>query len=183
MRSERTCGIFRRAGGSRGAALVEFAITMPLLLGLCMAATDFGRLFYHAVIVSNAAGAGAFYGARDKLLTGYFSGQEQRAENDMKNITAPGTGAQPVTSTAVQYCTCPDDANPGQGGTVIQDNGDPTDPDRYGCNSIFITPCPGYGPGRVYVAVTVSQPFPSLAPWPIIPSNTIVSKTAFQRAQ
>ena len=131
MRSEKAPGILlRRAEKNRGTALVEFAITLPLLLGLCMAATDFGRLFYHAVIVSNAAGVGAFYGARDKLLTGYFSGQEMRAENDMKNITAPGTGAQPVTATAVQYCTCPNGAKPGEGGTVIQDNGDPTDPDR-----------------------------------------------------
>ena len=181
MRSERTPGIFGGAAENRGVAILEFAITMPLLLGLCMAATDFGRLFYHAVVVSNAAGTGAFYGARDKILTGHFSGQEQRAENDMKNITAPGTGAHPVTSTAVQYCTCP--GAPGKGGNFIQDNGDPTDPDRYGCNSIHTTPCPGYGPGRVYIKVTVSQPFPSLAPWPIIPSNTIVARTAFQRAQ
>ena len=182
MRSERTCGIFWRAGENKGTAILEFAITMPLLLGLCMAATDFGRLFYHAVVVANAAGSGAFYGARDKLLTGYSTGQKQRAENDMRNLMAPGTNPQPVTSLAKQYCTCP--GAPGQGGDVIQDNGDPNDPDQYGCNSIFITPCAGtYGPGRVYVKVTVIQPFPSLAPWPIIPSNTIVARTAFQRAQ
>ena len=99
MRSEKTCGFFWRARENRGTAILEFAITMPLLLGLCMAATDFGRLFYHAVIVSNAAGAGAFYGARNKLLTGDYSGQTTRAENDMKNLTAPGTTLSPSLPT------------------------------------------------------------------------------------
>ena len=51
----------RDARSVEGAALVEFALIAPLLLVLCMAAVDFGRLFYDGVAVANAAGTGAFH--------------------------------------------------------------------------------------------------------------------------
>lgn len=166
----------------RGSAMLEFAITLPLLLGLCMAATDFGRLFYHAVTVSNAAGVGAFYGARDAAFSGDFAGQEQVARNDMRNITAAATGAPPVTVDTVHYCTCPDAANPGQGGNKLLNPLDPVN-DPYACNEILNVnrQCSGYGLPRSYVAVTVNQPFPLLGPWPMLPANTQVARTAFQR--
>ncbi len=148
----------------RGAVMVEFALTFPLLLGLCMAVTDFGRLFYNAVTVANAAGVGAFYGARNPLLAGDDTGQDARARDEMRNITATAD-AEPVVVVAERWCNCP---------------GQPS----FDCDEIATVVCGGgYGAGRAYVRVTVSQPFPSFAPWPILPSNTIVAKTAFQRVQ
>ena len=87
----------------RGAVMVEFAVTLPLLLGLCMAATDFGRIFYNAVTVANAAGVGAFYGAREKLLAGDDTGQQNRALDEMRNITAPAD-SEPVYSLGERWC-------------------------------------------------------------------------------
>ena len=157
----RKVGDSRKATKARGAALVEFAIVTPLLLGLCMAATDFGRLFYHAVTISNAAGVGAFFGARDVLRSGDFDGQQQRALDDTRNLSNSGYA---VTAVAEQYCGCPD-------GTEID------------CDESTTVQCTGYGAPRGYIKVTVQQPFNMLAPWPLLPSNTTVGKTAFMRGQ
>ena len=69
--------------------MVELALTLPLLIALSMAATDFGRLFYHGVTIANAAGAGAFYGARDKVLSGAFEKHMDHAKEDMTNSGYP----------------------------------------------------------------------------------------------
>ena len=148
----------------RGAVMVEFAVTLPLLLGLCMAATDFGRIFYNAVTVANAAGVGAFYGAREKLLAGDDTGQQNRALDEMRNITAPAD-SETVYTLGERWCNCP--------------GGAPFD-----CDDLPTIDCGGgYGAGRAYVKVTVRQPFPSMAPWPFLPDNTTVARSAFQRVQ
>ena len=152
--------ITAQRGKQSGAALVEFALTLPLLLGLCMAATDFGRIFYHAVSISNAAGVGAFFGARDIVHSGDFGGQEAHAVDDTKNLSA---SSQPVTAEADQHCVCP-------GSSTAIDCADTTQT------------CGTYGLPRGYVKVTVRQQFPLLAPWPMIGGPSEVSKTAFFRA-
>lgn len=43
----------------RGAALVELAVALPLLLVIMVGTIDFGRAFRTAMIVTNAARAGA----------------------------------------------------------------------------------------------------------------------------
>ncbi len=156
----------KRFKTGRGSVMVEFAVTLPLLLGLCMAATDFGRIFYHAVTISNAAGVGAFYGARDPIRTGDNDGQQERALDEMRNITATGD-SEPVFVLGERKCKCPEDSD------FMLD-----------CDPIATRVCAGtYGAPRAYVKVTVSQPFPSFAPWPMLPANTVVARTAFQRVQ
>ena len=44
---------------SRGQALVELAIILPVLLLLMLAALDLGRIFYARIAVENAAREGA----------------------------------------------------------------------------------------------------------------------------
>jgi Flp pilus assembly protein TadG len=46
----------------RGAAAVEFAVVLPLLVTFLLGATDFGRFSYTSIAVANAARAGAAYG-------------------------------------------------------------------------------------------------------------------------
>ena len=43
----------------RGAAAVEFALVLPLLLSAVGGAVDFGRLYYQQIMLSNAARDGA----------------------------------------------------------------------------------------------------------------------------
>ena len=47
-----------------GAALVEMAVVMPLLLLMVLGVGDFGRVHYRAITLSHAARAGAAYGAQ-----------------------------------------------------------------------------------------------------------------------
>lgn len=50
---------------SRGQALVEFALILPIFLLLALAAIDLGRVFYSQITVTNAARAGAMTAAAD----------------------------------------------------------------------------------------------------------------------
>lgn len=53
---------------SRGQALVEFALIIPVFLFLLVIAIDFGRLFYLNIGLSNGAREGAAYGADNPNL-------------------------------------------------------------------------------------------------------------------
>jgi Flp pilus assembly protein TadG len=70
---------------------VEFALVLPLLLLLTLAAVDFGRVVYAYLVVSNAARCGAEYGAMHGF-TSYtqssWQAQVQAAETgEMQNLS------------------------------------------------------------------------------------------------
>jgi Flp pilus assembly protein TadG len=140
--------------------MLEFALCFPLLLLLCLGATDFGRLFFHAVTVSNAAATGAFYGAQSNVASAQIAVMESRATEDAGDLTG-------VTATATRFCECP---------------GDPPAP--ISCAEAANTSaCSGYGAPRAYVRTDASQTFQTLAPYPGIPSSTSVGRNAFMRVQ
>ena len=56
----RLCGGAVRSS-RRGAAVVELAILLPLLVFLFVIAVDFARIFYFSVTLTNCARAGAMY--------------------------------------------------------------------------------------------------------------------------
>jgi Flp pilus assembly protein TadG len=80
---------------NRGGALVEFALTFPLLLLLCLGTTDFGRLFFHGVTVANAAATGAFYGAQNNVNFSKFDMMANRVTEDAKNLDNVTAGRYP----------------------------------------------------------------------------------------
>src|SRR5687767_1445455 len=49
------------AGQRRGAAAVEFALVLPLLLVLTVAAVDFARVYHYSQIVTDCARTGAMF--------------------------------------------------------------------------------------------------------------------------
>jgi Flp pilus assembly protein TadG len=55
--------LLRRVGGERGAELIEFALTLPLLLLLVLGIIEFGFMFQEYEVVTNAAREGARLGA------------------------------------------------------------------------------------------------------------------------
>jgi Flp pilus assembly protein TadG len=63
----RFSGKVRLARFPRGAAAIEFAIVLPILLMVLLGATDFGRFSYSAIAVSNAARSGAAFGSMNPL--------------------------------------------------------------------------------------------------------------------
>ena len=48
-------------GRQKGQALVELALTLPLILLLVLGAMDFGRMFTTKLVLNNAAREGAYY--------------------------------------------------------------------------------------------------------------------------
>jgi Flp pilus assembly protein TadG len=83
---------------SRGQAMVEMAMALPVLALLLLAAADFGRLYYANIEVANAARAGAQYGSQSVITAADFSGMETAAKDDGSNLSA-------LSATATQ-CTC-----------------------------------------------------------------------------
>ena len=63
MNSRSTRRVRDRRGGQRGAAAVEFALVMPLLLLLVFGIIDFGLMINEKTVVANAAREGARDGA------------------------------------------------------------------------------------------------------------------------
>ena len=55
----------RRIAKRKGQALVELALTLPLILLLILGAMDFGRMFYQKIVLTNAAREGANYLSRN----------------------------------------------------------------------------------------------------------------------
>jgi Flp pilus assembly protein TadG len=86
---------------SKGAALVELALTAPLLLLAMIGSAELGRIAYYAIEVQNAARAGAAYGAQnDSTAFGSSSNIEQAARNDAPNITLT------FPTAPTQQCVC-----------------------------------------------------------------------------
>jgi uncharacterized membrane protein len=62
--------LLRRSRSQKGAAALEFAIVLPILMLLLAGFFDFGWLFYWQHSVSNASRAGARYAVQAKLAGG-----------------------------------------------------------------------------------------------------------------
>ena len=91
--------VFRRAGNERGQALVELALSLPILVTLLLGAAEFARVVYASIEVSNAAMAGVQYGAQNPNTAGDTTGIQVAASNDAQNIKLG-------TTTVSQACIC-----------------------------------------------------------------------------
>ena len=56
--------LLRRGRGQEGAAAVEFAIILPVLLLLTLGALDMGHMYYIDHLITNASREGARYAAK-----------------------------------------------------------------------------------------------------------------------
>ncbi len=61
MRAYRRTKTEARSGGRRGAAAVELALILPVLLFFFLVALDFGRVYYGSLTSSNCARNGSLY--------------------------------------------------------------------------------------------------------------------------
>lgn len=92
-----------RMKNDRGSALVELALTLPLLVAIIVGAVELGRVAYFAIELTNAARAGAAFGSRNLGIAvdaSYPPIIEQAAQNDAPDITLTWPTA-PTTA-----CTC-----------------------------------------------------------------------------
>ena len=143
----------RQAGRRRGTALIEMALTAPILFLLFIGVLDFGRVYYTAMALTQAARAGVQYGAQNDGTSTDIDGMKKAA------LDAAGDVAG-ITADALQFCQCASGAS---------------------VDCVFGT-CPE-GAQQVYVQVTVTRVFSTLFPYPGIPQTTTLVRQASVRVQ
>src|SRR5262245_17088729 len=97
----------RRTTGRRGAAAVEFALVLPVMVLIALGCVDFGRFAYDYIALKNAARAGAEYA----IMTPYTSSTQgawesaiqQKAQDEMTNQTGyDSTNLTTTTSVVIE---------------------------------------------------------------------------------
>ena len=144
--------------GENGQSLIETAITVALMALLLAAAVDFGIAFYKDIEVTDAARAGATYGATDPADTTGMVNAAKAAAHDIAsdaNFSAAGSWG----------CECFSGSTPTIPGPDIC-----TTPPSCSMNTVD------------YVSVTVSDQYSPIFPWPGIPSTIAMSSTVTMRA-
>lgn len=94
----------KRSSGTakkRGSIVVEFALAAPVLVLLFLGAADFARVFHAALIVSDAAHAGALYGAQSTTTAADTTGISNAATSAAQEL--PG-----MVVSSSESCKCPD---------------------------------------------------------------------------
>ena len=153
--------IARHRRGEAGAALVELAIALPLLVVILVGTIDFGRAFRTAMIVTNAARAGAQFGSRSVAASGDTSGMQNVAD---AVLAANGMTTGPA-SAASQACFCASDAGLYAGSVA--------------CSST----CGGGERLVVSVTVTATRTFSMTSPFPGLPTSVTITRGHTARAQ
>jgi Flp pilus assembly protein TadG len=95
--------------GEEGSALVELAISLPLLSLMLLGAAEFARLAYASIEVVNGAHAAAMYASSSLAASGDTGGITNAALADAGNLQ--GGNAISVTS-VTKACTCSSGPNP-----------------------------------------------------------------------
>lgn len=153
--------IRQRLKGERGAALVELAVVVPLLALILVGTIDFGRVFRTAMVVTNAARAGALAGA--STLAASTNATMMRSTADAV-FAANGLATGPATS-AGRLCYCAA-ANGNFGGAVA-------------CTTV----CGSGQPVVVLVTVTAERTFSLLGPFPGNWNSVTIRRASTARAQ
>lgn len=82
-----------------GSALVELALTVPMLMLIMIGAAELGRMAYYAIEVQNAARAAVAFGSRGSGVQVDTADMTTAADNEAPNIGD-------LTVTATQSCVC-----------------------------------------------------------------------------
>lgn len=141
---------------TRGNAMVEFGVVLPILTLMAFGAADFGRLFIESAILAGASKSGAVQGYRTTKDSTDTTAMQNRILADVGNLRG-------VTGTGSSYCDCPD--NPGV---------------AVSCTD---TTCAGYGIPRVYVKSTAAKTLQTLGRYPGIPNSVNMSINTYLRVQ
>jgi Flp pilus assembly protein TadG len=83
-------------GADNGQALVETSLSVLLLMILILGTTEFARLAYTGIEVSNAAKAAVQYAAQNSATSGDAAGAQTAATNEAPNLTVTAT-LQPLS--------------------------------------------------------------------------------------
>jgi Flp pilus assembly protein TadG len=89
--------------GECGGALVEAALTAPLLFLMLLGAVEFGRVAYMSIQVSNAAKAAVQYGSQNQITAVDTAGMQLVAQQEVSSLISSGTT---VTVNTNLNCAC-----------------------------------------------------------------------------
>jgi Flp pilus assembly protein TadG len=141
-----------------------------MLLLLALGVIEIGRYAYIAILVGNAARAGAAFGSQSHAQAGQQNNIATAAKNDYQN-----NGQDPTKLNVSSTFSCGCDS----GGTVT--------PSPIGTNATcFVTgapSCSGGGHWVVTVSVTASGNYNSLFNYPGIPSSIAMSRLSQMRVK
>lgn len=139
---------------SRGQAVVEFAILLPVLLGLAGASTDFARIYQQDISLSAAARDAAEFVATNRSQTITAANAGQAAADVMNSQIGAGT----FTAVSTLTCTTPQ----------VQVS--------YSTSSSATGATGKYPLGTAIVTACV--PFQTLFRYPFVPSDGLVIRTS-----
>lgn len=147
-----------------GQALLELALLTPLMLALLLGVIELGRYMYIAILVGNAARAGAAYGSQSLPQSVDTTGIQTAADNDFQNN---GQNVSSLTVASSTSCGCD---NLGAITTAV-------------CVTSVSASAGTCAAGHwvVMVSVTTSGTFNSLFNYPGIPGSLVISRTATMR--
>ena len=146
-----------------GAAAVELAVALPLLAIMLVGAIDFSRGFRTAMIVMNAARAGALYGTHSVTNSADTTGMQNAATAVLTANSLPGGGSVVAT----RMCQCASDAG-------VFSATSPANTCSASCT----------GGTHMVVSVTVSatRTFSMVNPFPGLPSSVVITRSSTMRA-
>jgi Flp pilus assembly protein TadG len=155
-----------RQHSDAGGALVELALVLPVLVLVFVGTIDFGRVFYASQALTNAARAGAQYGAHTPARSGDITG--------MRTVAEAASSSPGITAQASRLCQCATNT-----GTFSA-----TTPTANDCTSASATACPG-GHRVVTVTVTTTKTFETFMAGglPSFLQSLTLTRTATMRAQ
>ncbi len=133
-----------------GSALVEFALCVPVLVLVFMGVVDYGLMLQQEMQISQAAAAGAAYGAIPGNQED-FTGMQTAAQN-----AAPGVSGFAAVATDVYTCT--------PGGAAV----------------VSTATCSGYGTPIEYVQLRTSATVPPLLAYSGISSLPLSGKALYR---
>jgi Flp pilus assembly protein TadG len=108
LKIRKIMGFIRR--GEDGGALVETALTLPLLVTMIAGAAEFSRVAYASLEVVSAAKAGVSYGAQTGGTATDLTGITYAAQNDAANVTSL------IVKSATSTYACSTSSDDPQGG-------------------------------------------------------------------
>ncbi len=143
----------KRRKPQRGSALIELGLVFTMIMLLFLGVIDFSLVTQQAMVVNEAAYAGAEYGAMSGNSTNYATMQSIAAQS--------ATGISGFSATATKWCAC----SPGGASVACTAN------------------CGAYGTPVAYVQVVTSATAPLLFKWIGIPLSVPIKGVCILRVQ
>ncbi|HXS77438.1 MAG TPA: TadE/TadG family type IV pilus assembly protein [Terracidiphilus sp.] len=96
----------QQGSDEEGTALLELALSLPMLCLMLLGAAEFARIAYAAIEVGNAAHSAAVYAASSQQALADNTGITNAAAGDSPNLI--GSNAVSVVTPITKSCTCSD---------------------------------------------------------------------------